>query len=146
MTWRVFLTWMSIATAIYYLALLFVFYKWSFIRGGASAEGALAAGTQGAEPQTVELAWEVGDPDKKSELFNGTEKALAALGQGLQVCQAKDMSRDGTIAAISEILKKFRYLKDTPKKAVIDHYLERETHESVRLTEGEVKGMWDGLQ
>jgi hypothetical protein len=130
-SWREFLTWMSIATAIYYLALLVRFYSGSVRRKG---------------PPIEEAAPEEGDPNKKSQLFNGTEKALAALGQGLQACKAKGMSRDGTIAAISDILKKYGYLKDTPKRAVIDHYLERETHESVRLTEGEVKKLWGGLQ
>ena len=83
------------------------------------------------------------EADKKPELFKGMEKAIVALKESLPGASADGSNREEVLAILKRILRQYGYLKGTPYAIAIDHFLLRETNQSVRLNEEEVRGLWD---
>jgi hypothetical protein len=121
----------GISMGLYYIVVLVRFYRveWSgFFKGLTGGRGAAAGKNESQE--------------ERPELYVATEKALQALVACVEEGAREGSTRDQIIANISSILAKYAYLKDTPYAIVIHHLLLRETNQSVRLNEEEVKGLW----
>jgi hypothetical protein len=130
-SWMEWLTTVGVTMGLYYIMVLVRLYRaeWSAFFKGLAGGRAAAAGKD--EPQ-----------EERPELYIATEKALQALVACVEEGTREGSTRDQIIANISSILAKYAYLKDTPYAIVIHHLLLRETNQSVRLNEEEVKGLW----
>jgi hypothetical protein len=131
-SWISLLTWMGILAVAYYLVVVARYYQREVM-------AFLTGKTWKVHPSGTK---DQGD-EEKPELFTAMEKAIAALRESLQEVTAGAGNREDAIAAVKGILRKYAYLRGTPYAIAIHHFLLRETYESVRLNEDEVKGLWD---
>lgn len=128
-SWHDFLTTIAVLTVFYYLAVLTLFYKQDIL---ALAQGKNPGQQPGGEKK-----------EEKPELFKATEKAISVLTSALQEVKIGGGNKTQLMAAAKATLKKYDYLKGTPYAIAVNHFLLRETSNSIPLTEEEIRELWE---